>query len=239
MNKILNNLIENLKELYKERLVSVLLYGSCAVDECDTVKPDINSIVIIENMTGDDLEKAHSALKNWNKTGSPLPLFMDRDEWFNSLDVYPIEYSDIKERHKILYGEDIVASIKIEHKNLRHQCEYEVKNLLISLRQSYMAKCSDSKIMESLIKSSSKSFMALFRSILRLSNASVPHKHEEVIRLMAEKVAINKEMFLKILNFRKDSKVLNKKEYNEVIKQLIDSVNLILKYVDKLENQEV
>lgn len=241
MNKtqIINNLIEKLKNIFKEKLISVVLYGSCAANLCENKYSDINTIVVIDNLQALDLKKANSAIKDFIKTKNPLPLFMDRDEWFNSCDVYPIEYSDIKERYSILYGEDLVAPLILEKKNLRLQCEHEIKNLLIKLRQNYLAQSNNLKAIESLLITSSKSFFALFRAILRLTEQNVSFNHEEAIDTLANKVKIDKEMFLKLLKLRKNSKwfepkVIKQSEYEITIQKLIDSTNEILKYIDKI-----
>lgn len=232
-DKILDLLVGNLKNTFKERLSSVILYGSCAVDNCDNKFSDINVIVLIENLNANDLKNSNNLIKDWIKTKNPLPLFMDKEEWFNSSDIYPIEYSDIKDRYNILYGEDVVSSIAIETQNLRLQCELEVKNLLIKLRQTYLASSSDNKAIELLIKNSSKSFIAIFRAILRLTNTTVPSNHNEVINALAEIIEIDKEVFLKILEYRTDSKTLSKGEFQNTIQKLIDSTDKTLKYVDK------
>lgn len=232
--KITSNLIEKLKETFKEKLTSVILYGSCAGNECENEFSDINTIVIIENLMAVDLKNAYPALKDFMKTKHPLPLFMDKDEWFNSCDVYPIEYSDIKTRYKILHGEDLVKPLVLEKKNLRLQCEHETKNLLIKLRQNYLAQCNDLKAIESLLKTSSKSFFALFRATLRLTDEDVSFDHTEAINALSEKVKIDKEIFLKLLEFRKYSKALAKNEYEITIQKLIDSTDEILKYIDRM-----
>lgn len=231
--KITSNLTEKLKETYNEKLVSVILYGSCAGNECENEFSDINTIVILDNLLAIDLKNANSALKDFLKTKNPLPLFMDKDEWFNSCDVYPIEYSDIKARYKILYGEDVVAPLNLEKTNLRLQCEHETKNLLIKLRQNYLAQSNDLKAIEALLKNSSKSFFALFRAIIRLTNENSPFAHKEAIDLLSEKVKIDKDVFIKLLEYRTNSKAISKDEYEITIQKLIDSTNEILKYIDK------
>lgn len=231
---ITSNLINNLKEVFGEKLLSVILYGSCASSQCENKFSDINVIVVIENLLAADLKKANSALKDFMKTKNPLPLFMDKEEWFNSCDVYPIEYSDIKERYSILYGEDIVKPLVLEKTNLRLQCEHEVKNLLIKLRQNYLAQSTNLKEIENLLKKSSKSFFALFRATLRLIEENVPFSHEEVINSLAEKVKIDKEVFIKLLDLRTNPKAIQKNEYEVTIQKLIDSTNEILRYIDKL-----
>lgn len=232
--KLTSTLVDNLKEIFKERLITVLLYGSCAGDVCENKFSDINIIIVIDNLLAADLKNANSALKEFMKTTHPLPLFMDKEEWFNSCDVYPIEYSDIKDRYKILYGEDIVKPLVLEKTNLRLQCEHETKNLLIKLRQNYLAKSSDLKAIEDLLKKSSKSFFALFRAILRLTEAKVSFDHKEAINALAEKIKIDRDVFLKLLDFRINSKAISKDEYVNTIQKLIDSTNEILKYIDKM-----
>lgn len=232
--KIISGLIQNLKEIFKERLISVILYGSCANDECENEFSDINIIVVIDNLLAVDLKNANPGLNDFMKTKNPLPLFMDKDEWFNSCDVYPIEYSDIKDRYRILEGEDIVKPLVLEKKNLRLQCEHETKNLLIKLRQNYLAKSTDLKAIEELLKTSSKSFFALFRATLRLTETQVSFNHKKAIESLAEKVKIDKDVFLKLLDLRTDSKAISKAEYEITIQKIIDSTDEILKYIDKI-----
>ena len=165
---------------------------------------------------------------------------MDKDEWFNSCDVYPIEYSDIKDRYKILYGENSIDCLTIEKKDLRLQCEQEVKSLLIRLRQTYLAKAPDKDAIKKLIQASSKTFMVIFRTVLRLSNVTVPKTHEDVVLLFAENIKNNGidfdcNLFLKILEVRKNPKGLKNDEIESLIQKLIDSINCVLKYVDKIE----
>lgn len=232
--KSLGNLIENLKDTFGDKLVSVILYGSCASNACENNFSDINLIVIIDNLLAIDLKNAAAVLKDFKKTKNPLPLFMDKEEWFNSCDVYPIEYLDIKERYSILYGEDIVKPLEVEKSNLRLQCEHEIKNLLIKLRQNYLAQSNNLKAIEELLKKSSKSFFALFRAILRLTQDTVPFEHAQAIDSLAEKVTIDKEVFLKLLDLRANSKAISKNEHEITIQKLIDSTNEVLKYIDKI-----
>lgn len=242
MNRI-DNLINDLKKTFNERLISVILYGSCVSGDCEDDFADINTIVVIENLKALDLKNSCSAVKsfftNWMwgifpYQKHPAPIFMDKDEWFNSCDIYPIEYSDIKARYKILYGEDIVELLKLDKKDLRLQCEYEIKNLLIKLRQNYLIKSCDKRDIENLFKISSKSFFAVFRAILRITEENVPFENSKVVDLLSQKVKIDKDIFLKIIDLRKNPKAIDKKEYEAVVQKMIDSANEVFKYVDKL-----
>src|SRR5574344_1647211 len=134
MNKILEELINNLKDNFnEEKLKSVILYGSCAVEDCSEKFNNINVIVVLKNLCAKDLKLSEKLAAKFLKKAHVLPLFMDYDEWQNSADVYAIEYSDIKDRYKILFGENIVDDLNVENNDLRFQCEQETKALLIRL----------------------------------------------------------------------------------------------------------
>lgn len=238
MEKILETLIYKLKETYNDRLSSVFLYGSSAVEE-PTKKSDINLMVIIKDLKAEDLKKAHHFIKTFTKKSKSLPIFMDKDEWCNSSDVYSIEYSDIKERHKILFGENLISSLNIEKKYLRIQCESEVKNLLIRLRQNYLANPS-SKAIKNLILLSLKTFIVIFRTLLRLSGVAVPTEHTDVIKLFSEKITstsidFDTDLFLKLLEFRGNNRAIKDKETEVLVQKLVDTTTSVLKYVDKLD----
>lgn len=235
MNKILNNLKIDLENIYKEKLISIILYGSAATYGFNPKTSDINLIVIIENLTAQDLKTGHSTIKKWIKTQNPAPLFIDSKEWLNSTDVYALEYSDIKERYKIIYGENLVSELNIDKKDLRLQCESEIKHILVKLRQAYLLNCKDKDIIKLLIKNSSKSIIAIFRAILRLLNEDVPHEHEEVVKKLSEKMEFDHNIFLDILLFRENKKKFNSKELENVIQKLIDSLDQMLGYIDKFE----
>ena len=240
MQKLLDKMVINLKETFQERLSSVFLYGSCAVEDCSKVFSDLNMIVIIKNLKAQDLKKAHRFSEDFAKSAKYLPIFMDKDEWLNSSDVYAIEYSDIIERHKILYGENLIENLHVHKHNLRLQCEHEVKNLLIRLRQGYLAKSNDKKAIKHLIQTSSKTFMIIFRTTLSLLKETVPIAHEEVVKHFCEKISKDEfdfdcDLFLRILEFRKNQKAIKDSELESIIEKLIDTTDSVLKYVDKIE----
>lgn len=239
MEKILNKFINDLKETFKERLSSVFLYGSYALDYNPGKAADINIMVIIKDLHAQDLKLAHKFSTAFVKINNSIPIFMDEEEWFNSCDVYAIEYSDIKARNKILYGQDLIQGLKIDKKDLRLQCEREVKNLLIRLRQTYLAKNSDKNVMKNLIKTSSKTFVAAFRTILTLLGQDYPNNNKDVVKAFAEKIKLTEidfdiDMFLKVLEYRDGTVKINDNELDGVVQKLIDTTNSVLKYVDKI-----
>ena len=234
MDKNIEILIDGIKNVVGNRLLSVILYGSY-VDSTESKTSDINLIFMIDNITALDLKKMHPVIKKWQKSKNILPVFMGKIEWFASSDVYPMEYSDIRDRHSILYGDDIISDLKIDKSHLRLQCESETKNLLIRLRQGYAANSSDKKIIGELIVNSSKSLVAIFKTILRLiSDEKINNDKYQIINKISPLIGLDAEIFTKVLEFRDNKKVFRSNDYDLIIQKLIDSIYDVLKYVDKI-----
>lgn len=249
MNKQINTFISELKTIFDERLISVILHGSGSIEEINEKKPscllscclsekktyDVNLIVILNKLDASDLKKAYPCISKWKKTGHPLPVFMDRNEWYNSTDIYPIEYSDIKRRHKILHGENIVDNLNVDKCHLRLQCEYELKNSLIKLRETYLGNINHTKFLNHAVRNCSKKLITLFRAVLELTDEVVPHSAIDIIHLMETKVAIDKNLFNILFSDKRKKGDFSKNEIEDIITRLIDSLNLLLKYVDNLD----
>ena len=235
MEKYIDNLICDIKNIFSDRFVSAVLFGSYASGNYHKGISDINIIIILDQLQAHDLKIAYPAIKKWKKSNNPAPIFMDKEEWQNSCDVYAIEYSDIKQKHKLLYGEDLITRLIIDKCNLRLQCESEIKKLLIKLRQTYLANSDSIKIMDNAIKKSVSVFLTIFRGILRLSDENIPVCNIDVISEFACKSGISKEIFIEILEYRQNNKMIPKDKTEYIIQNLIDSLHQILVYADKIK----
>ncbi len=232
--KEIQGLINEVHSLCNDRLKSVILFGSCAKDICDETS-DINLIIVIKDLEAIDLKNATKMVQKWEKTKNPMPIFMDYNEWFCSSDVYTIEYLDIKDNYKILFGEDVVNPLVIETKNLRLQCESEIKNLLMKLRQNYILTGNNHKAKENLIKYSFKSSISLFRAILRITDLGISDDKKEIIKRISDKTEIDLPTYEKCISFKDNKNAIKAKEFDDIIAKMITSTANVLKYVDSIE----
>ena len=128
---------QDLKQLYADDLIAVLLYGSSIRGEFSKDHSNINILAVLKNTELFTLEKSRKLIhKSSNRTIDPL--FLSQEYIAGSCDVFPIEFLDMKENHFCLYGTDVLKDIAIDQKNLRFQCEQEIKSKLILLKQQYL-----------------------------------------------------------------------------------------------------
>ena len=107
--KNLDKFLEDLKLNLGENLLSVFAFGSQA--NVEDAKNNLNLMIITNQLSAENLYSISKPVKKWVKAKNPIPVIMNKDEWYSSFDVYTIEYADIKSNFRLIYGEDLVPSI--------------------------------------------------------------------------------------------------------------------------------
>ncbi|PIR17912.1 MAG: hypothetical protein COV46_02215 [Deltaproteobacteria bacterium CG11_big_fil_rev_8_21_14_0_20_49_13] len=225
---------KDLKKAYAENLDAVVLYGSAADGEFHSGRSDINTIIVLKNIAPVEIARSNKTLKKWVKNGNPLPIFFTKEIIDGAADVFPIEFSDITARNKVLYGNDVFAGIKIDGRNLRHQCEHELRSKILAFRQR-MALLSDrpKELIELMLESSS-SFFAIFSGVLRLSGVEPAPSKKEIVEQLTKLVDTDITIMLEIIDVREKNRIWRKEEAMEKIEQCLTSIEAVIRYVDKL-----
>ena len=180
----LSDLVTRLKDAAGSNLLSAILYGSAATGEFHPGHSDLNVLCIMQSLGRDDLSKLHAASAWWAKKGHPSPLFFTLNELHHSADVFAIELLDMKAAHRVLYGEDVIASLHVPMDLHRLHVERELRNNMLRLRQHYMMHPADSRKTLELMTSSISTFAALFRhALIALGEDPPPSKRSTMDRL--------------------------------------------------------
>ena len=180
----LTDLVTRLKNAAGSNLLSVILYGSAATEEFHPGHSDLNVLCIMLSLGRDDLSKLHPASAWWAKKGHPAPLFFTLNELHHSADIFAIELLDIKAAHRVLHGEDVIASLHVPMDLHRLHVERELRNNTLRLRQHYLMHPADSRKTLELMTSSISTFAALFRhALIALGEDPPPTKRSTMDRL--------------------------------------------------------
>jgi hypothetical protein len=179
----LTELATRLKTAAGSNLLSVILYGSAATDEFHPKHSDLNVLCIMGDLSKGELSKLHAPSTWWAKKGHPAPLFFTLDELHHSADIFAIELLDIKAARRVLYGEDVIASLHVPMDLHRLHVERELRNNTLRLRQYYVMHAAHSRKTLQLMLSSISTFVALFRhALIALGEEPPPTKRATVDR---------------------------------------------------------
>ncbi len=68
---------------------------------------------------------------------------MSEHEVATSTDCFPIEFHDMTRQHRLLYGKDVVSTMRVDNSFYRAQVEHELRAKLLRLRQKASGVLSD------------------------------------------------------------------------------------------------
>ena len=199
-----DTLVERLRGAHGDNLVAVVVYGSAASSENRLAKPrDVNVLVLVRSLTLADLEREGPVAQAWAKAGNPPPLTLTEDEWSESADIFPMEYADVLEHHRVLHGELPAEDRIIDREHLRLQLEQQVMGKLIQLRQGAMAAAGKRGALLELLEASLSTFMVLFRLTVRLHGQRPPSTHEALCDRVAELTGLDPTPFIGVARHKR------------------------------------
>ena len=226
--------LENLFEIHGSNIVSVFVYGSATGQDFIPQRSDINLLLIFRELTFDDLKKSLQIVSRGIPNKITAPLFLTRRHIETSADVFPVEFTEIKENCILLYGEDIWQELAIDDRNIRLQCEEQIKGKLIRLRQAYLEIGLKKKGIETLLKESLYGLMPVFRNMLRLKGKGAPVNKEEIITELCGEFSLEPDILLAILRDKKDDERIGSQEIEPAFANYLEQIHKLALEVDKL-----
>lgn len=176
--KLLENLGGNIK--------TILIYGSAAGVNYKPGVSNINIAVIVEKLDFAVLQQAFSLVQKFRRHRIAPPLFLTKEYVLNSLDVFPIEFSEIKAGHKIIFGEDFFAGLDIPLKDVKLLCEQQIKGKLLHLRQAYLDIGANNRVLKHFVSRTLNDLIPVFRQLIILKGQVPCEKKEDMLGQLAK-----------------------------------------------------
>jgi hypothetical protein len=175
-----------------------------------------------------------AAARAWADAGNPPPLVMTVDEWRGSSDIFPMEYADILERHRVLYGTPPFDGISVAPADLRLQVEHEAMGKLLQLRQGVMAAGGDAKKQIALLEDSLSTLMVIFRGVARASGEAAPQDYEKLVNEVAGRAGLSADPFIKVIRHVRGKEKLPRERAVTVLEAYLAGMERLVAYLDSL-----
>ncbi len=187
--KSIAQVAEQVRSAFGSDLVSLALYGSAVGDDFVPERSDLNFAIVLNHIRLTHLKALHEFLPKWHKLGVATPLLLDRSSLDRGRDVFPMEFHDIKAQHRVLYGEEVFATLPIDSRHLRYQAEHEARGKLLRLQALYAEVGADRKRLEALMLDSVKTFVIIMRNFIRLRAGQGHTRYIDVLDQFEQHVA--------------------------------------------------
>jgi hypothetical protein len=230
----LEELVSQLRAAYGTALRSVVLYGSAAAGEHIAKKSDYNVLVIVDALDAPKLVAASATARAWNEAGNPAPLTLTTSEWRGSSDIFPMEYADILDRHRVLYGEPPFDGIHVERSDLRLQLEQEAMGKLIKLRQGVLASGNQSDKQIELLAASLSAIMIIFRAFLRLHGEAPSKDNIALSETVGRKVSFDAAPFVRVVRHVRGESSIKANDVGPILSGYLAGIEQLAGYIDRL-----
>lgn len=234
MEEKLKDLITRLREAHEENLESVILHGSALATNQSSRKSDYNLLVITRTISVADLRRTRPVAKWWFEEGFSLPVYFTREELLESIDVFPIEFRQIKRSYRVLYGPDVLSGIDASKTHLRIQTEYELRGKLLRLRALYLPAGDSAERLTQLMTDSVVNFVQFMRPVLEIVGEDAPVGRVETVRRVGEKLQIDTSVFERILRLRAEPVDLMEIEIQQLFAAYLEGIANVIEAVDNL-----
>jgi len=230
----LEQLVSKLELAFSGRLVSVVLYGSAAAPGQSDRFSDLNILCVLKDITPRELESGEPILRWWREQGNPAPLLMSEEEVSHSADSFPIEFRDMQQRRRVLFGPDPIADLKVQNTHYRTQVEHELRSNLLRLRQHGASILSDAPALLALCADSVSTFCVLSRHALALAGVTPAEDRRAVVRQVAQTIPVDMAVFESLLDIR-ESKKTDVSDVMELFARYLVSIGKVVVFVDGLK----
>jgi hypothetical protein len=235
MERLLSELVEKLGKAHGEKLISVVLYGSGAVPDDRDALSDYNILCVLRQVTPDELRASEPVFRWWREMKNPAPVLLSLEEVRTSTDCFPIEFHDIRDRHRILFGEDVVSGIEIDDSFHRAQVEHELRAKMVRLRQKAGGMLSERDLLLRLMADSVSTFCVLFRHALELAGVAAVYDKREVVAAAREHFGIRTEPFDTLLDLRGEKlKPRNAPDAIDLFRSYLAEIQVVVDAVDRM-----
>jgi hypothetical protein len=153
-------------------------------------------------------------------------------EFRSSADIFPMEYADMLESHRVLFGEDPFVGIKVNPADLRLEVEQQTMGKLLHLRQATMGAGGDRKLQLELLEKSLSTLMVIFRGVLRLHGEVPSQDYEQLAKSLAQHAGFAAEPFVKVIRHVRGTEKVSRDDAEAILEDYLGAMERLVTYLN-------
>ncbi len=229
---LIDEFVKRVREVGGANVQSIILFGSAVAGDFRPGLSNVNMLCILGDSSFQVLQALAPVAKWWDKQKQPPPLCMTKKELERSTDVFTIELLDMKQHHRVLFGDDVLSGLEVSMNIHRVQVEYELREKLILLRQHVLIADGDESRLWELLLRSAPSFGTLFRhALIALGDSSKPGRREGV-QSLSERLGFDPSAMLHVLEAREKKLHRGKTDVRDLAARYMSTVERVTAAVD-------
>jgi predicted nucleotidyltransferase len=190
-HKLLKRYIQDVTNAYGNELEGIVLFGSAVRGEFMPGRSNLNVLLVMASYDLPVLKKYDGIHKRWSKEQIVVPLFLTAADLQSAASVFPLEYQDIQEGHRVLWGQDPFVGLKIDSRYVGVGVLQALRGNLLRLRQRLVEGRSTEEAITILLSLSITGLLPALRGLQRLLNRPVLAHGEPLLKDIESQLALN------------------------------------------------
>ncbi|ULA65760.1 MAG: hypothetical protein LZF86_250016 [Nitrospira sp.] len=130
--------VKDVQRVYGDVLEGLLLYGSAVRGEFLPGRSNLNIVLVVQSIKAEQLKKYSALHRRWAKEQIVVPLFVTQGDLPAMSLVFPLEYLELQEYHRLLAGQDPFVGFKVDQRHLLAEVLQSLRGNLLRVRQRFI-----------------------------------------------------------------------------------------------------
>jgi hypothetical protein len=236
--KLLQTYVKDVKGVFGEQLQGMLLYGSAVRGEFFPGRSNLNILLLVSSYDSAILKQYCALHRRWSKEQIVVPLFLTEEELATSAAVFPLEFLEIQEQHRVLGGRDPFIGFHVKTNHLREAVVQGVTSHLLRLRQRYVEGGGSNEATTILLPLSITATLPLLRGVQRILGRSVLSHSDAVIKDVAEQLKLDLQGLLDALLLKRGQISPGPHEVPRLFDRYLQAATMLTRAVEHLSQSE-
>ena len=147
-----------------------------------------------------------------------------------------MEYADILERHRVLFGDPPFNGIRVSPSDLRLQVEHQTMGKLLQLRQAVMGAGGDNRLQLEVLEKSLSTLMVVFRGVSRLFGHVPSQDYEELTRSLAQRAGFSPDPFVKVIRHMRGAEKIPREDAAGILEGYLAAMERLVAYLNEYKS---
>jgi len=234
----LRGYVKDIRATYGDQLDGILLYGSAVRGEFLPGRSNFNIVLVLKSYAGESLKKYSALHRRWAKEHVVVPLFLTREDLQAASLVFPLEYLEIQEQHRVLWGQDPFVGFKVDQRHLVSQVLQGLRGNLLRMRQRYVEGGGSEEAMTILLPLSVTALLPPLRGLQRLLGRPVLSQSDALLSDVASHLGLDCSGLRDALLLKRGQISPGHKEVPRLFDRYVESLSRLVAKVESLIGQK-
>ena len=236
--KLLQTYVKEVKEAFGDQLEGLLLYGSAVRGEFLRGRSNLNILLLVSSYDSTVLKQYSALHRRWSKEQIVVPLFLTEEELRMSAVVFPLEFLEIQEYHRVLDGRDPFIGFHVKTDRLREAVVQGFTSHIVRLRQRYVEGGGTDEATTILLPLSITSTIPLLRGVRRLLGRPPLSHSDAVISDVGEQLNLDLQGLLDAWLLKRGQISPGPREVPRLFDRYLQATILLTRAVEQLPQLE-